>query len=226
MKCNNGNKAVGFISDERGYSLSEMIVVLVIMSVITTIPVMMIASAKVDFSRQTFVRELKSSLERARFDSIKRKPETKEAMSKVVVSPGSFQLVTYKNSAGNIDSTGVAQAQKVETKAIEAANGSILAHSASGIGSAFPVTIAFDERGEIIATDSNNNVISNVAFVICEANCSAPTSENSTVLMISPTGTVAVLTGGSDLNTYIAPASTASVSQGSGINKLVTIPSN
>lgn len=226
MTNNSMNGSRRIFTDERGYSLAEMMVVLVIMGVIMVIPAMMISSAKVDFSRQTFVRELKSSLERARFDSIKRKPQNKEAMAKVVLSPSSYQLVTFKNSTGAVDSTGVAQSQKVETKSIKAADGSVLAHTASGIGSAFPVTIAFDERGEVVATDSNNNVISNVAFVICEANCGTPTSENSTLLMVSPTGTVALLTGGSDLNTYIAPAAAASVSQGSGINKLVTIPSN
>lgn len=226
MAHTHGNKSRSYFADERGYSLAEMMVVLVIMGVIMVIPAMMISSAKVDFSRQTFVRELKSSLERARFDSIKRKPANKEAMAKVIISPSSYQLVTFKNSTGTVDATGVAQAQKVETKSINAADGAVSAHTASGIGTAFPVTIAFDDRGEVIATDSNNNVISNVAFVICEANCGTPTSDNSTVLMLSPTGTVALLTGGSELNTYVAPSAASSVSQTSGINKLVTIPIN
>ena len=226
MRNNGVNQKKMLFSDERGYSLTEMIVVIVIMGVITTIPVMMIASAKVQFSRQTFVRELKSSLERARFDSIKRKPETKEAMAKVVISPNSYEVVTFKNSLGNIDSTGVAQAQKNETKSINEADGQLSAHSASGIGNAFPVTIAFDERGEIIVTDANDNPVTNAAFVICDANCATQTAQNSTVLMVSPTGTVAVLEGGSQITSYIAPAAASSVSQGSGINKLVTIPSN
>lgn len=217
---------MGFRKDENGYSLTEVIVVLVIMGVVTTIPVLMIGSAKVQFTRQTFVRELKSSLERARFDSIKRKPESKDRMSRVVINTGSFQLVTYKNTTGSVDATGVAQVQKSETKTLDVKNGVLMAHSASGIGNNFPVTVAFDARGEIVASDSGNNVIVNPAFVVCDANCGTPTPQNSSMLLISPAGTVALLPGGSAITTFSAPSGSTGVSQTSGINKLVTITGN
>jgi prepilin-type N-terminal cleavage/methylation domain-containing protein len=209
-------------SREGGYSLSEMMIVLVVMGIVTAIPAMLLTSAKVQFSRQTFIREFKSSLERARFDSIKRKPETKEDMAKVVIRANSYELVTYRNSSGAVDDTGVAQVAKTESKTLSASDGTLGLHSSSAtVG--FPVTLLFDARGEVSAFDANNDAVTTPVFVICEGNCATQTAENSTILMISPTGTVALLPGGSDVTPYAAPTSPTTIVSSSGINRLVTL---
>lgn len=217
------HNSTGGDSGHRGYSLPEMMVVIVILGIVTTIPVLMIGRAKVQFSRQTFIREFKSSLERARFDSIKRKPETKEDMAKLVISANSYQLVTFRNSTGAVDDTGVAQVTKSEVRSLEESDGTIALHSSSAT-SAFPVTLLFDSRGEVSAFNAGNEAIPTPVFVICEGTCGVQTAENSTILMISPTGTVALLPGGSDVTPYAAPGNPASVASSSGINRMVTLP--
>ena len=216
------NSAGGDRADD-GYSLTEMMVVIVILGIVTTIPVLIIGRAKVQFSRQTFIREFKSSLERARFDSIKRKPESKEDMAKLVINANSYQLVTFRNSSGAVDDTGVAQVAKSEVKSLQTSDGTMAMHSSSST-SAFPVTLLFDSRGEVSAFDAGNNAIATPVFVICEGTCGVQTAENSTILMISPTGTVALLPGGSDVTPYAAPGNPTSVASSSGINRLVTLP--
>lgn len=221
------NKSLVRFADQRGYSLTEMMVVVVIVMVVALMPIMMIRTTKDQFSRQTFVRELKAALERARFDSVKRKPEVKEQMARVVVSNGSFQLVTYANREGSVDAAGVQQVAQVQTKNINASDAGIVGHSVSGVSaSSFPITITFDSRGEIAATDSSGSRINNPAFVICQGDCSNYTSQNSNIILVSPTGTVNLLPGDASIPTFISPASTGAVSQSSSINKLVTLPSN
>lgn len=214
-------------SRQRGYSLTEMMVVVVIVMVISLMPIMMIKTTKDQFSRQTFVRELKSALERARFDSVKRKPEVKEQRAKVVISNGSYQLVTYTNRLGAVDSTGVQQVAQAQTRNINTPDAAINAHTASGMASSsFPVTISFDARGEILAEDAGGTKVNNPAFVICQGDCSNYTAQNSNIILVSPTGTVNLLPGDASIPTFISPASTGAVSTGSSINKLVTILNN
>lgn len=212
---------------QRGYSLAELIMVIVIIMVVSLMPIMMISSTKDRFSRQTFVRELKSALERARFDSVKRRPEMKEQMAKVVVSNDSFQLVTYANRIGTVDSTGVAQVAQTQTKNINPPDAAITAHASSGLSSSsFPVTITFDSRGEITTTDANGSTVINPVFVICQGECSSHTAENSNIILVSPTGTVNLLPGDSSIPTFVSPSTTGGVSAGSSINKMVTILNN
>lgn len=212
---------------ERGYTLTEMMVVVTIMMVVALMPIIMINSTKDRMSRQAFVRELKSAFERARFDSVKRRPETSALMAKVVVSAKSYQLTTYANRTGTVDSTGTMVSAQTQTKTIAASDMSIVGHSSSGLTSQrFPVTITFDSRGEILATDSSGVKVTNPAFVVCQGNCSSYTGQNSNIILVSPTGTVNLLAGDASIPTFTAPSGIATVSQGTSINRLVTVSNN
>lgn len=208
---------------ERGYTLAEMMVVVVIIMVVALMPIIMITSTKDRMSRQAFVRELKSAFERARFDSVKRKPESSDLMAKVVISTNSYQLFTYTNSSGAVDSTGTAQVVRTQTKNITTSNMSIVGYPSSGI--TLPVTITFDARGEITAM-SGSVKIANPAFVVCQGTCSSYTSSNSNIILLSPTGTVNLLPGDATIPTFTSPSGAVTVPQGTSINNLVTVPSN
>ena len=69
------------LSSESGFSLIEMLIVLVLIGVLTTIALMQLGSSRTDFERQRISREFKIYLERARFDSVKRRPTAAVGLS-------------------------------------------------------------------------------------------------------------------------------------------------
>lgn len=206
--------------DERGFSLVELLIVLVIIMVVSLIPLLSIQSSKTVFERQNFARELKSALERARFDSVKRRASDPGIQARVIVREDGFDVVTFAKPAG----TGIASTEMGEvtdTKTIEE-QGVVFSHPSSDIGTAFPVTISFDERGEANAVDGNGNIVSSPAVVICAGNCSSFDRSNSNILAISKTGTVNLLPGDMAIPTFAAPQTTT-VNQTSGINRLLVV---
>ncbi|HEV8590678.1 MAG TPA: prepilin-type N-terminal cleavage/methylation domain-containing protein, partial [Pyrinomonadaceae bacterium] len=61
------------LSPQSGFSLIEVFIVLVMIGILTTLALMQFGSSRVDFQRQRIAREFKIYLERARFDSVKRR---------------------------------------------------------------------------------------------------------------------------------------------------------
>src|SRR5207245_1151310 len=71
-----------------------------------------------------------------------------------------------------------------------------------------PLTIRFDERGHALLSDCVSTPPPNVPlFYFCNGTCTPSTanSQNSNVVYVSPTGTVAVLTGGDSMPTFSNP---------------------
>ena len=179
-------------SGQSGLSLVELLVVMVIIAVIATIALMQRGSANDQFKRQNAAIQLKNAFERARFDSVKRRAETEAVQAKVQVTTTGFTLTTDK------DLNGVLNSSDDETTSLIPQNIGIKGYD----GSLNPPAVYYNKRGE--AVDSVGNSIS-PAFYVCNVTCNAPTASNSNIVLVTPTGTVNLLPGGSQLPVFGAP---------------------
>ena len=181
------------LNSQSGVSIIEILIVVVGIALLTTIAIMQLGRSKIDVQRQRIAREFKVYLERARFDSVKRRAAVSGEMSRIILnSATSFTAVADFNQNGtllNSDGTVETGDRRVIdfTKASEA---QIVVSNTLN----YPVTILYNQRGHITATDGLNNPVVPV-FTICSNNCSGNSPE-ATVLSVSTTGTVAVLKSG------------------------------
>lgn len=174
---------------QSGFSIIEMVIVLAVTGILMTIAVITFGGAKVDLQRQSIAREFKNYLERARFDSVKRRAAaTADQANIVLTSSRAFTAhldfdedrVLRTNEIRTVDFTQRAQTQIFVSDA----------------GLNYPVTIRFDQRGHATATDSLGLTISPITFTICSSSNCTSTSPDRTVISLSPSGTVAVLRNG------------------------------
>ena len=185
---------------QHGYSLIETMIVLVIAAIIITFAVAGFGSSQTQFNRQNIARELKVSLERARFDSVKRRAVNTADLAEVkILSATSFSVKTDINQNGMLD------ASETRTINFNGQNGVRLV----GNSLVFPITINFDRYGRITAKDGTSPTPQNITpiFTICTNNCTAAnaTASNADVIYVSPSGTVAMLVGGSSQPTFQSP---------------------
>jgi prepilin-type N-terminal cleavage/methylation domain-containing protein len=196
---------------ERGVTLVELLVVIIIIAIVASIALMQKGSADAQFKRQNVARELKVAFERARFDSVKRRAQqSPDVRARVVVDTNSYVMTTY-----SVDSAGVATASPQTTttsgqNVVIAGNNSIT----------LPYTIYFNQRGE--AVDVSGNTIS-PSFYVCNATCGSPSTSTANLIVVTPTGTVNLLSGGSSVPNFNAPTIT-NVSNTSGINNTARLP--
>lgn len=168
------------LKSQRGVSLVEVLIVLVVIGVLSSLAVLQLRGARTNFERQRIVREFKNYLERARFDSVKRRAVTNAEMATIVLSgPTAFSASLDFDESGTVSAS--------ETRQID-----FTARSTTRILVAdtlnYPVTIRFDRRGHATTIDSGNNVV-NPVFKIC-GDCSTNSTDVS-FLSISASGTVA-----------------------------------
>jgi prepilin-type N-terminal cleavage/methylation domain-containing protein len=197
-------------SDQSGVTLVELLVVIIIIVIVAALAMMQKGSANAVFQRQNVATQLKNAFERARFDSVKRRAQSSpDVRATVRVDSNSYTLTTY-----NVDSSGTATANPLATTT---AGDVVIA--GSGLLS-LPFTVYYNQRGE--AVDSSGNSIS-PAFYVCNASCSSPTDSNANLLIVTPTGTVNLLAGGSAVPAFNAPPVT-NIPQSAGINNTVRLP--
>jgi prepilin-type N-terminal cleavage/methylation domain-containing protein len=196
---------------ENGATLVELIVVMVIVAIIAGIAVTQRGPANAQFQRQNVATQLKNAFERARFDSVKRRAQASpDVRATVQVNASSYTLTTYK-----VDSTGTATADTLTTGT--SPQNVVIA----GIESVtLPFTLYYNQRGE--AVDVNGTSIS-PAFYVCSVSCSSPSNSNANLLIVTPTGTVNMLSGGSRVPTFTAPLVTT-VPPSTGINNTARLP--
>lgn len=179
-----------------GFSLIEVFIVLVIIAVITTFALIAFGSSKVDLHRQAVAREFKIYLERARFDSVKRRAEDPDRANLTLNSATSFTVQLDFNEDGTL--------QANETRTVDFTQRSntqiILTDTLN-----YPVTITFDRRGHVTAQDNLGDDV-NPVFTIC-SDCGAATPDQS-VISISTTGTVGVSNEAPDPSALPTPAVT------------------
>ena len=88
--------------NQRGVSLIETLIVLVVIGILVALAVVTLGKSPNNLRRQAVAREFKVSLERARFNSIRRRASTCSDMSRVeITSPTSFTLITDQDQDGN-----------------------------------------------------------------------------------------------------------------------------
>lgn len=203
-------KNTNFNTSQAGVTLIELLVVLVIIGILVVFSVAQFGNANNQFKVRNVARELKISLERARFDSVKRRPYKIETMSRVVInSPTSFTLINDLNQNG----------------ILEASDERVVNFSNSGINIAtndvaFPITIVFDRRGKISARDILGNEI-DAEFVVCE-DCTFTTMRDGDYLVsVSRTGTITMIGNDESLETFQTPTTTT-VSGKADINELLS----
>ncbi len=187
-------------SHQSGVTLTELLVVVVVIVVIGAFALMQRGAANEQLVRQNAAQQLKSAFERARFDSVKRRAVGSSAVAKVTVTPTSFTLRTY-----NDDVNGNPIAAETTTNL---PTGIVI-----GLYDGTTLTsqeVVFNMRGETPTSPAPQ-------FNVCNVDCTSPNNSNANVLIITPTGTVNLLSGSSQLPTFGAPA-VNSVPTNSGVN--------
>jgi len=179
---------------ETGLSVIEILIILTVLAILVTLGITQFKNSQTDFQRQNIAREFKIYLERARFDSVKRRAANVNDMSRIVLnSSTSFTAIIDSNQNGTIlNSDGTVEASDMRVVDFTKRGNTQIVISDT---LSYPITIRFDRRGQITSTDSLNNSV-NPVFTICSSgSCSGTTADpnNSTVLSVSATGTVAVL---------------------------------
>jgi len=186
MKSNEANS-------QGGFSLIEVFIVLIIIAIVTTFALLAFGSSKIDLHRQAVAREFKIYLERARFDSVKRRAEDPNRANLILNNATSFTAQLDFNEDGTL--------QANETRTVDFTQRSstqILVTDTLN----YPVTISFDRRGHVTTVDGLGNEI-NPVFTIC-SDCSDASPDRS-VISLSTTGTVAVTSDVGDPSTLPTP---------------------
>ncbi len=199
-------------SNDLGFSAVELVVVFLIIGIIGAIAVMRLASPNQQFKRQNGARQLKVAFERARFDSVKRHAAG-AGPATVVVNSGSYTLTTDNNQDGTFQSS--------ESVVTDFSAQSI---SISGYSSlTLPVTVTFNQRGEATAKDATNATVT-PQFRVCHGTCSQSSGvSDSNNVVVTPTGTVNMLTGDASVPTF-ANANVTSIGTSTGISNKVSLP--
>ena len=187
-----------------GTTVVEVMVVVIIIAVIAAFAMMQKGSANEQFKRQNMARELKFAFERARFDSVKRRAEGGPA--EVFVEADKFTLRTDSD----LSTTGLENAVTLLPPNIS------IARFDGGSGD---ITVTFDKRGEIGAT--------NPVFLVCNGTCTAANDApgNANIVLVTPTGTVNLLPGGATPPSFLAPPVAPPIGAGTDINPRAVLPS-
>jgi Tfp pilus assembly protein FimT len=201
---------------ERGASVIEMLIVLTVVAILVTFAVAQFGSANESYERQNLAKEFKIHLERARFDSVKRRASNLADMAMVnVLNSTSYNAATDLNQNGTIDTSDI---RNIDFSG----RTDVKIYLASGLN--FPVLIRFDRQGHALITDSSGNPVDH--FIFCGKGCTAATANgsNSNIVYISPTGTVAMMGGGESIPNFNAPnVSNTWSNSNSGINPELSV---
>jgi prepilin-type N-terminal cleavage/methylation domain-containing protein len=172
-----------------GFTLIELALVLGVLAVLVGLALFSFTGSKVDFQRQAIARELKIYLERARFDSVKRRAALDADQANIVLhGPSAF--------TAKIDFDGDGVLRSNESRLVDFRQRSGTQIVVSNTGLAYPVTIRFNQRGQVSVKDDLGVTVDPVAFTICSATNCSPTSPERTLITVSPSGTVAVFRDG------------------------------
>jgi len=206
------NRVSPKLTSQSGVSLVELIVVILVISIVASLALMSRGSANEQFQRQNASRELKVAFERARFDSVRRRafPPVNigdpDPRARVVVNAASFELWLDKDLNGN-----AVDAEKV-TIPIPAG----IVYEAN-VGT-LPRTIFFNHRGEAEPSADADRV-----FLACNGACSSAAPNFKDVILVTRTGTVNLLTGGSVPTPFPSPP-TSTVGTSESVDPFVVLP--
>ena len=183
---------------QSGFSIIEVVIVLAVTSILMTIAVITFGGAKTDLQRQSIAREFKNYLERARFDSVKRRAAAPADQANIV-------LTSSRAFTAHLDFDEDRVLRANEARVVDFTQRSSTQIFVSDAGLNYPVTIRFDQRGQATATDNLGATISPITFTICSSSNCSSTSPDRTVISLSPSGTVAILRNGQSVLTNPTP---------------------
>ena len=125
-----------------GFSVVELLIVAVMLSVVTGFAITQIAQAKQNMTRANAVRELTTNIEKARLDSVRRHATTSTQLAQVAIINANFYSVTLDaNGDGAMDAPLVIGMPADSNLTIQ--NGT------------FPRTIMFNWRGRTVDSSGN-----------------------------------------------------------------------
>jgi prepilin-type N-terminal cleavage/methylation domain-containing protein len=206
--------------NQKGFSIVELLIVTVVVLTLSTTALFTIRRAHIDFQRQNLAKDFKTLLDRARYDSIKRRAVNFNDRAKVIINnKRSMSLISDMNQDGTLvpaNEIKVLNFAGTDTGKFMVANTN------------FPYTITYDQNGYVTTIDSTGTAVA-LAFTICNYNCSDAVGANinaqdTSVINISATGTSTILRGTETLATTNNPT----VSQNTStqvINNLLTVSS-
>ena len=180
------------LKSQNGLSLVELLVVITIIAVVAGLAMMQRGNANEQFQRQNAARELKTAFERARFDSVKRRGDGTVPFAQVSITTTGFTLVTDVNQDGDVTDTGDSVTTPFPPN--------ITVTTRTGLS--LPLTVSFNRRGEPDVAD--------LQLLVCNGTCGSGTgtSDAANVLLVTATGTVEMLPGGSTIAPYPTPVVT------------------
>jgi prepilin-type N-terminal cleavage/methylation domain-containing protein len=181
-----------------GYSLIEILIVLAIMAILVTFAVMALGTSAESIERQNIAKGFKVALERARFDSIKRRATDCSKQARVeITGASSYSVITDQDQNDTID----LDYETAATDFTGRGNTEITSPDLSSL----PIVFRFDERGQATSgpCDAPTAVVSSVRF--CQMPCTTPGVDNSSLIFISSTGTSAFLSGDSAVPSFDDP---------------------
>jgi Tfp pilus assembly protein FimT len=189
----------------------ELLVVLSVMAIVTTFSIGLFGRSKDSFSRQNAARQFKNMLERARFDAVKRRATSGQFSTVKVINSTTYNYSIDLNQNGTIDSG--------ETVAVDLRSANVTIASAS----TFPITVSFDQRGAASGEDGFSAAVTPI-FYFCNGTCTpgTATDQNSNIIYVSPTGTVAMMKGGTALPTFSNPSVTT-VASNTSVNPMLAV---
>jgi Tfp pilus assembly protein FimT len=166
MKRRNDNLTPGAIRKrgERGVSIVELLIVVLMISIVTAFAVMRIGGAQRAMRLTNSAREFAGWLEKARLDSLRRHPmSTAEMASVTITSANTYSVTIDQNGDGSLD--------PARTITIPATHGATFA------GIAIPTTIYYNWRGRPV--DNAGNLLS-FSFSLQDASGTNPNLINMT----------------------------------------------
>ena len=157
-----------------GFSVVELLIVIVMLSALTGFAITQIARAKQNMTRANVVRELTTNIEKARLDSVRRHATTSGQLAQVAIINANFYSVTLDaNGDGAMDAPLVIGMPADSNLTIQ--NGT------------FPRTIMFNWRGRTV--DSSGNTTNGDIVTIGNTNGSTTvriTNAGQTAIDVSP----------------------------------------
>ena len=197
------------LNSQSGITLVELLVVVLVIAIVASLALMQRGSANEQLQRQNYSRELKVALERARFNSVKRRAVGGSAPAAlVIVEPDRFTLRTY---ATNTSSASDKVTELPSNIRIGMLDGSALTS----------LNVPFDMRGETPQSPAPR-------FVVCNGTCPSPltSSTGSTVdiVLVSRTGTVNLLPGLPNVVPNFNAPAISTVPDTTAINPYVKLP--
>jgi prepilin-type N-terminal cleavage/methylation domain-containing protein len=187
---------------EAGVSLVELLVVMVIIAIVMTMAILSRGDANELFQRQNASGELKIAFERARFDSVKRRADVEPfPPASVQVRADGFTLTTYTREGTATTATPHNSVKSFPT-------GVVASHFTSGT---LPMTISFNRRGE-------------TAGGVAQFRITDTKTGTSDIILVTPTGTVNLISGSSTPPTFPTPTLVSSPLPTESIDQHVVVP--